>query len=113
MWLNLASQDSSCLRAVETSRTRCTLCSFSSFVAGKVSITRSGGKITMTSVPSRSLDFNVKVPPWSSTRPLRLQTETLTFLGVLLCEGSAAERGHDDRDLIFRNPGTAVTHRHY
>ena len=31
-------------------------------------MTRSGGKVTITSVPILSFDFSVNVPPWRSTR---------------------------------------------
>ena len=35
-------------------------------------ITRSGGKVTITSVPIRSLDFSINVAPWRSTRLLAI-----------------------------------------
>src|ERR1700730_12164919 len=40
----------------------------SSAIGANADITRSGGKVTMTSVPIRSLDFSVNVPPCMSIR---------------------------------------------
>src|ERR1700716_1644958 len=40
----------------------------SSAIGASADITRSGGKVTLTSVPMRSLDFSVKVPPCMSIR---------------------------------------------
>src|SRR5262249_52024217 len=40
------------------------------------------------------------------------QTEAGAFLGVFLGERATAERGHDNRDLLFRNSGSAVAHSH-
>src|SRR5882757_54263 len=40
----------------------------SSAIGASADITRSGGKVTMTSVPMRSFDFNVNVPPCMSIR---------------------------------------------
>ena len=48
------------------------------------SITRSGGKVTTTSVPSRSFDFSMNLPPCMSTRPLHdRQAEAGALLGRL------------------------------
>ena len=44
----------------------------STSTAGSASMTRSAGKVTITSVPSRSFDFSVKLPPCMSTRPLTI-----------------------------------------
>src|SRR5579883_1014870 len=44
----------------------------SSITGASADITRSGGKVTITSVPMRSLDFSVKVPPCMSTRLLAM-----------------------------------------
>src|SRR5437879_6037135 len=40
----------------------------SSAIGARADITRSGGNVTMTSVPIRSFDFSVKVPPCMSIR---------------------------------------------
>src|ERR1700709_341591 len=40
----------------------------SSAIGASADITRSGGKVMMTSVPMRSFDFKVKVPPCMSIR---------------------------------------------
>src|SRR5436305_6795290 len=40
----------------------------SSAIGAKADITRSGGNVMMTSVPMRSFDFKVKVPPCISIR---------------------------------------------
>ena len=39
---------------------------------GSAVITRSAGKVTSTSVPSRSFERSVKLPPWRSIRPLTI-----------------------------------------
>ncbi len=43
-----------------------------SAIGAKADITRSGGKVTITSVPMRSFDFSVKVPPCRSMRFLAI-----------------------------------------
>src|SRR6266702_4098829 len=44
----------------------------SSAIGANADITRSGGKVTITSVPMRNFDFSVKVPPCMSIRPLAI-----------------------------------------
>src|SRR6202451_4840890 len=44
----------------------------SSAIGASADITRSGGKVTITSVPIRSFDFSVKVPPYMSIRLLAI-----------------------------------------
>src|SRR5215831_21275010 len=41
-------------------------------VTAVAATTRSGGNVTITSVPMRSLDLRVNVPPWRSTRLLAM-----------------------------------------
>ncbi len=41
-------------------------------IGASADITRSGGKVTITSVPMRSFDFSVKVPPCRSIRFLAI-----------------------------------------
>jgi hypothetical protein len=36
-----------------------------SAIGASAAVTRSGGKVTMTSVPMRSFDLSAKVPPWA------------------------------------------------
>src|SRR6185503_12141114 len=43
-----------------------------SAIGASAAITRSGGKVTMTSVPMRSLDFSENVPPCRSIRFLAI-----------------------------------------
>ena len=40
------------------------------------------------------------------------QAKTGAFFGVFLRERAAAERGHDDRDFLFRNSGPGIAHSH-
>src|ERR1700730_10429076 len=76
---------------------------FSSATGGNASITRSGGKITMTSVPSRSLDFRVKDPPWSSTRPFTIGRPKPEPSSAFFC--ASAPRPNEDMMIGISSSG--------
>ena len=67
-------------------------------------MTRPGGKVTVTSVPSRTTDLRIKVPPCSSTRPRTMgRPRPVPSSRRLLRQAAATEGGHHYRDLVLRN----------
>jgi hypothetical protein len=70
-------------------------------------ITRSDGKMTITSVPRRTVDFKRNSPPYS-TNPLTIGSPRPVPLRVFLRERPAAERRQDDRDFFGGNAGPCV-----
>jgi len=86
---------------------------FSSATGSNASITRSGGEDHNDFGAVAKLGFQGEGPAVEFNEAFYdRQTQAGAFLGVFLRERAAAERGHDNWDLVFRNSGTAVAHSH-